>query len=79
MTNQSKGNFFNFIEDAAEDDALRAKMTVIIEDKGRNETPETLLTKFHDEGYDGVSLRDTIKILEMVKKLKDPKAWDWSY
>ena len=76
---QSKGNFFNFIDDAASDPKLHKQMVDVINKKGIGETPKTLLEKFHRLGYDGVSLRDSKKILVNLKRIKNPSAWDWSY
>ncbi len=77
---QSKGNFFNFIEDTTKDPKLRKKMFDIINKRGAGETPKSLMEKFHNLGYDGVNLRDCKKIMDIMKKgVKDPSAWDWSY
>ena len=76
---QSKGNFFNFIDDVATDPNLHKKMLDIIKKKGKGETPDKLLKKFQGLGYDGVSLRDAKRILGILKRVKDPSRWDWSY
>lgn len=76
---QSKGNFFNFIDDAASDPNLHRQMVNVINKKGIGETPKTLLEKFHRLGYDGVSLRDSKRILVNLKRIKNPSAWDWNY
>lgn len=74
----SKGNIFNFIEDTSKDKELQNLMTAMIKKKGKGEKPETLLEEFLRLGYDGVSLRDCKKILDILKGV-DPSAWDWSY
>jgi hypothetical protein len=76
---ESKGNFFNFVDDAATDPKLHKKMLDVIKKKGKGETPKGLLEKFHKLGYDGVSLRDCNRILLILKGIKDPSTWDWSY
>ena len=75
----SKGNVFDFIEDANADPNLYKQMMAIIRTKGKGYTAETLLKKFHRMGYEGVSLQATKRIMATLKKLKDPDAWDWHY
>jgi|OpeIllAssembly_1097287.scaffolds.fasta_scaffold180292_2 hypothetical protein len=75
----SKGNVFDFIEDANKDPKLYKQMIAIIKTKGKGYTAETLLKKFHRLGYEGVSLQATKRIMATLKRLKDPEAWDWHY
>ena len=75
----SKGNFFDFIEDANRDPKLHKQMTELIKKKGKGETAETLLKKFHRLGYEGVSLQVTKSILATMRRLKNPEGWDWHY
>jgi len=75
----SKGNVFDFIEDANKDPKLYNQMIAIIKKKGKGETPETLLKKFHRLGYEGVSLQATKNIIATLRRLKNPEAWDWHY
>jgi len=75
----SKGNIFNFIDDAVSDPKLQKKMVDFINQKGKGWTAEKLLTEFHKLHYDGASLRDCNKLLDDVKRIKDPSAWDWCY
>ena len=75
----SKGNIFNFIEDAAKNPKLHKKMADVINTRGKGMTPNKLVNEFHRFGYDVVSLRDTRKILDIVKKAINPADWDWSY
>jgi hypothetical protein len=74
----SKGNIFNFIEDASKDPKLQKQMTAMIKKKGKGETPKTFMQKFHDLGYLDVRFTDCKKILDIIKGV-DPSAWDWSY
>lgn len=79
MKKQSKGNFFNFVEDASKTNSpLRKQILNVVKQKGM--TSEKLLKHFQDKGYDGVSLRDCRRILSI---LKDPsqlqKLEDWHY
>ncbi len=76
---ESKGNFFNFIDDSASDPKLYKQMMNVINQKGKGWTGEKLLTEFHKLHYDGVSLRDCNKLLINLKRIKDPSAWNWSY
>jgi hypothetical protein len=75
---ESKGNFFNFVEDATKSKQLQKEMLDVAKQIGL--TGEKLLTEFHNRGYDGVSLRDCNRILNI---LKDPeqlrKLGDWQY
>jgi hypothetical protein len=75
----SKGNVFDFIEDANRNPNLYKKMIAIIRTKGKGYTPQSLMKKFHSLGYEGVSLQNAKRILTTLKKLKDPDAWDWHY
>ncbi len=68
----SKGNMFNFFEDASKDPKLQKEMKAMIKKKGKGETPKTFMEKFHKLGYDGVSLRDCKKILDILKLPKIP-------
>jgi hypothetical protein len=79
MKKQSKGNFFNFVEDASKKNSpLPKEMLAVVKQKGM--TSEKLLKHFHGRGYDGVSLRDCRRILTI---LKDPsqlqKLEEWHY
>ena len=76
---ESKGNLWNFIEDAAKDPKLHKKMVHVITTKGKDTTPKKLLEEFHRLGYDGADLRDCKKVLSIVKTVVDPSKWDWSY
>lgn len=77
---ESKGDFVKFIKDAANDPKLHKKMIAVVNKKGKGETPETLLKKFHDLGYNGVSLQHCITALFILKEgMKDPSLMDWSY
>jgi hypothetical protein len=77
---KSRGNFFDFIEDAAKDPKLHKKMVHTITTRGKGMKPEGLLREFYALGYDGVNLRDCKKILEIVDKtIVDPSKWDWAY
>jgi hypothetical protein len=77
---QSKGNFFNFIDDAAKDPILQKEMLAVIKKKGAGWTGSKLLKRFHELNYDGVSLRDCNRVLIILKtRVKNPLAWDWSY
>jgi hypothetical protein len=75
----SKGNIFNFFEDAANDPKLQKRMLDVIKTKGKGLSGEELLKKFQRLHYDGVSLRDCNRILLILKGIKDPSTWDWSY
>lgn len=75
----SKGNVFDFIEDANEDPKVYKQMMAVIKTKGKNETPDSLLKKFHRLGYEGVSLQATKSILATLRSLKKTDAWDWHY
>jgi hypothetical protein len=80
MKKVSKGDLIRFIKDAAEDPKQQAKMMSVVEKKGKGETPQTLLEKFHDEGYYGVSLQDCSTILFILKKgIRDTSQIDWCY
>jgi hypothetical protein len=72
MKRKSKGNFFNFIEDASKKNSPMWKQTLnVLKRKGL--TSEQLLKLFQDRGYDGVSLRDCRRILNIIK---DPSQLD---
>jgi len=75
----SKGNIFNFIEDAASNPKLHKKMAAVINSRGKGMTANKLVSEFHRLGYDGVCLRDCKKILDIVKRAINPADWDWSY
>jgi hypothetical protein len=80
MSEKSKGNFFDFIKDVRTDPKLYNKMFDVIKTKGKGITPKGLLEEFHRLGYDGVNLRDSKKILDLVKSgVIDSSKWDWSY
>lgn len=79
MKGKSKGNFFNFIEDASKKNAaMREQLLNVLKRKGL--TSEELLKLFHDRGYDGVCLRDCHRILNIIK---DPSILEkqeiWQY
>jgi hypothetical protein len=80
---RSKGNIFSYMRDAGktgpEAEKLYAEMADLINTKGKNETPESLRKKFHKKGYKGVKIEHTTKLLNNLKNVKDPSAWDWSY
>jgi len=77
---ESKGDFVKFIRDAANDPNLHKKMMDVINKKGKGETPDTLLKKFHGLGYYGVSLQDCNTALFMIKEgIRDPSGVDWTY
>ena len=76
----SKGDFFDFIRDASEDKELFERMKTVIASKGEHETPETLLKRFIDLGYDEVSLNVCTRLLEAIKKgAVAPERWDYHY
>jgi len=77
---ESKGNIFNFFEDASKDPTLQKKMLAVIKTKGKGMKPEGLLKKFHDLGYDGVSLRDCNRILIILKSpIPLEQGGEWAY
>jgi hypothetical protein len=64
---QSKGNFFNFIEDASKKNSkVRKEMLTVVKKKGLN--ADKLLQEFQKRGYDGVSLRDCRRMMELLKR-----------
>lgn len=75
----SKGNVFDFIEDANRNPTLYKQMIAIIKTKGSGYTADKLLKKFHRLGYEGVSLQNTKKIIATLRRLENPEAWDWHY
>jgi len=76
---ESKGNFFNFVEDASKKNSpLKEKMLAVVKRKGM--TSEKLLKDFHARGYDGVSLRDCRRILSILENPSQlQKLEDWHY
>jgi hypothetical protein len=75
----SKGNVWDFIEDANRSTRLYNQMMDIIRTRGEGYTANSLMEKFHSLGYENVSLLDAKRIINTVKKLKDPEGWDWHY
>jgi hypothetical protein len=76
----SKGNIFNFFEDAADDPKLQKKMLDVIKTKGRGLSGEDLLKKFQRLHYDGVSLRDCNRILIILRSpIPTEQGGEWAY
>jgi hypothetical protein len=76
----SKGNIFNFFEDAANDPKLQKKMLDVIKTKGKGLSGEDLLKKFQRLHYDGVSLRDCNRILIILKSpIPLEQGGEWAY
>ena len=64
---QSKGNFFNFGEEASKKNSkVRKEMLAVVKNKNLN--ADKLLQEFQKRGYDGVSLRDCRRMLELLKR-----------
>ncbi len=77
---QSKGDIFDFIDDAAKDKELHKKVVQMITSKGEGITPDNFLKEFYSLGYYDVNQRDCEKLLEIIRKdIADPSSWDWSY
>ncbi len=75
----SKGNVFDFIEDALRDPKLYKEMMKVINNKGKGLTPKAFMEKFHRMGYSGVSLQAARSTLATLRTVKNPKGWDWHY
>jgi len=77
---KSKGDIFNFINDATRNPSLHKEMANMIKTKGEGFTPNSLLERFYKHHYDDVNLGDCKKILKIVKTgIVQPEIWDWNY
>jgi len=77
---KSKGDIFDFINDAAKNEELHKDMVSVITSKGEGLVANSFLKKFHDRGYKDVTLQDCKKLLKIIKKdIVNPSIWDWSY
>jgi hypothetical protein len=75
----SKGNILSCVNDANKNPKLEAQIKAFIKNKGKGQTPKTLMDRFHRLGYEDVSLKDTRALLANIRGLQNPKDWDWHY
>jgi hypothetical protein len=77
---ESKGNIFNFFEDASKDPSLQNEIVKAIKTKGKGWTGDKLLKRFHKLHYDGVSLRDCNRMLIILKSgIPTGPGGEWAY
>jgi len=75
----SKGNIFNCIENAQRNKKLRKEIQSFMETRGKGYTDKTFMERFHELGYENVSLKDARTLLNNVKTLKDTDQMPWKY